>query len=113
MAHLFSSWWAVPTLSLGDGRIGNPSYRPYTSSLRAPIRVRSRSAKRAASNGFLNVSLMDERSKLVEPPSSGSRAIKITSAYSSFRRKFWQICRASVRPIEKSTMMQSGWKLSA
>ena len=36
----------------------------YTSSFFAPIRVRRRSAKRAASNGFLNVSLMLERSKL-------------------------------------------------
>ena len=36
----------------------------YTSSLRAPINVRSRSASRAVSNGFLNVSLMLERSKL-------------------------------------------------
>src|SRR3954471_9733026 len=81
-----------------------------TSSLRAPISVRNRSASKAASNGFLNVSLMLERSKLVELPSSGSKAIKIVSAYSGLRRRFWQICNASTRPIEKSTMMQSGWK---
>jgi len=59
-----------------------------TSSFLAPMRVRSRSAKRAASNGFLNVSLMLERSKLVELPSSGSKAIRITSAKALLRRRF-------------------------
>src|SRR5438105_4657472 len=52
----------------------------YTSSLRAPIKVRRRSASRATSNGFLNVSLIVERSKLVELPSSGNKAIRIVSA---------------------------------
>ena len=55
----------------------------YTSSLRAPISVRSRSASSSASNGFLNVSLIAERSKLIELPSSGSRAIRIVSANSA------------------------------
>jgi len=36
-----------------------------TSSFLAPIRVRRRSARSRASNGFLNVSLMLERSKLI------------------------------------------------
>ena len=35
--------------------------------------VRRRSANRAASNGFLNVSLMLERSKLMLEPSSGKQ----------------------------------------
>lgn len=59
-----------------------------TSSFFAPIRVRSRSANSAASNGFLNVSLMLERSKLVELPSSGNSAMRITSANSLLRRRF-------------------------
>lgn len=62
--------------------------RRYTSSFLAPIRVRSRSANRLASNGFLNVSLMLERSKLMVPPSSGSNAIKIVSPKSVFFRRF-------------------------
>lgn len=61
---------------------------PQTSSFLAPIKVRSRSANSAASNGFLNVSLMLDRSKLVELPSSGSRAIRITSAKALLRRRF-------------------------
>jgi len=72
------------------GRRGAPleGDLPQTSSFLAPIKVRSRSAKRAASNGFLKVSLMLERSKLVEPPSSGSKAIRITSAKALLRRRF-------------------------
>ena len=85
----------------------------YTSSFLAPIRVRKRSANRLASNGFLNVSLMLERSKLIGLPSSGSKAIRIVSEKSGFLRRFWQICSDSTLPIEKSTIMQSGWKLSA
>lgn len=65
-----------------------PGDAPQTSSFFAPINVRSRSAKRAASNGFLNVSLMLDRSKLVELPSSGSKAIRITSANAALRRRF-------------------------
>src|SRR5262245_43968619 len=60
----------------------------YTNSLREPISVRNRSASNAASNGFLNVSLMLERSKLVDCPSSGKSAIRIVSAYSVLRRRF-------------------------
>ena len=60
----------------------------YTSSFLAPISVRKRSASNAASNGFLKVSLMLERSKLVELPSSGKSAIRITSANSLLRRRF-------------------------
>src|SRR4051812_17140401 len=69
--------------------------------------VRRRSAKSLASNGFLNVSLMAERSNESGLPSSGNNAIRIVSPKSTFFRRFWQICRASTRPIEKSTMMQS------
>jgi hypothetical protein len=60
----------------------------YTSSFLAPISVRNRSASNAASNGFLKVSLMLERSKLVELPSSGRSAIRIVSANSLLRRRF-------------------------
>lgn len=52
---------------------------PQTNSFLAPIKVRSRSARRFASNGFLNVSLMLERSKLIGLPSSGNKAIRIVS----------------------------------
>ncbi len=52
----------------------------YTNSFFAPISVLSRSARSCASNGFLNVSLIVERSKLIELPSSGSRAIRIVVA---------------------------------
>ena len=50
------------------------------------------------------------RSKIA---SLGESAIMMMSANSALRRKFRQIISASVRPMEKSTMMQSGWKLSA
>ncbi|GIW98979.1 MAG: hypothetical protein KatS3mg111_2312 [Pirellulaceae bacterium] len=36
----------------------------YTNSFLLPIKVRNRSASKRASNGFLNVSLIAERSKL-------------------------------------------------
>jgi hypothetical protein len=71
-----------------DYMVWRPEDAPQTSSFLAPIKVRRRSANRAASNGFLNVSLMLDRSKLVELPSSGSRAIRITSANSLLRRRF-------------------------
>jgi len=60
----------------------------HTSSFLAPIKVRSRSAKRLASNGFLNVSLILDRSKLIGLPSSGNRAIRMVSAKSMFLRRF-------------------------
>ena len=60
----------------------------YTSSFLEPISVRNRSANRAASKGFLNVSLILERSILAAEPSSGKRAIRITSLNSPFLRRF-------------------------
>lgn len=71
-----------------DRPFRNQRSRLYTNSFFAPIRVRNRSANKAASNGFLNVSLMLERSKLADEPSSGSRAIKIVSLNSGLRRRF-------------------------
>lgn len=59
-----------------------------TSSFFAPINVLSRSANKLASNGFLNVSLIAERSKLIGFPSSGSNAISIVSVKSVFFRRF-------------------------
>lgn len=70
----------------GEGEVRR--VRGYTSSFFAPISVRSRSASKRASNGFLNVSLMLERSKLITLPSSGRRAIRIVSAKSGFFRRF-------------------------
>jgi hypothetical protein len=60
----------------------------HTSSLRAPISVRSRSASRAASKGFLKTSLTWARSIVICEPSSGSRAMTMVSAYSALRRRF-------------------------
>ncbi len=76
---------------LRSAAFAGETLQPQTSSFFAPINVRIRSASNAASNGFLNVSLMLERSKLSELPSSGSKAIRITSENSLLRRKFWQI----------------------
>ena len=67
---------------------GEPIALVQTSSFFVPIRVRNRSASRLASNGFLNVSLMAERSKLIGFPSSGNKAIKIVSVKSVFLRRF-------------------------
>ena len=78
------------------------------SSFLAPMSVRSRSVNRLASNGFLNVSLMLDRSNVIGLPSSGSKAIRIVSEKSAFFRRFWQMCSASTLPSEKSTMIQSG-----
>lgn len=59
-----------------------------TSSFFAPMSVRRRSASRLASNGFLKVSLMLDRSKLMGLPSSGSSAIRMVSEKSAFFRRF-------------------------
>ena len=63
-------------------------FAAYTSSFLEPISVRSRSANRAASKGFLNVSLILVRSILADEPSSGKRAMRITSLNSPFLLRF-------------------------
>ena len=59
-----------------------------TNSFLTPMSVRSLSANKRASKGFLNVSLMLDRSKLIVLPSSGSRAMRMISVKSALFRRF-------------------------
>jgi len=96
--HFFRFWGSpflpsrrsVGTLSLHFTR-SHKSY-DHTSSFLEPISVRSRSANKAGSKGFLNVSLILERSKLAGSDTpSGNRTMRMTSLNPLFLFRFWQI----------------------
>lgn len=87
-SKLLNPLWGSNHNGLEDSASRAWSRDRQTSSFFAPIKVRSRSASKLASNGFLKVSLMLDRSKLIGLPSSGSRAIRMVSEKSAFLRRF-------------------------
>src|SRR5262249_33623083 len=93
----------------GDEASGAQEFSRFSSTI-----VRIRSPRRATSNGFLNDSVKPKLTSVSGAASSSlARAMIMVCSYCVLRRRFWAICSASLRPMARSMMIVSGWKLSA